>query len=224
MRTIFVLDNEENIRDIISQYLLREGFKVETFPCLESLMQRLQAVFPDMFILDLMLPDQDSFTFYNDISRRSGLPVIFTTVPGAGLEEKIIPETNRYEYLIKPFSPRELVSYVRTVFRHSSLPSLPEEIMEIGNLKINPNDRHTISDGKEVMLTPQEYELLLLLVQQPQRTFTRQELLDRIWGCDYVGEERAVDNLVKRLRKKLKENGSSNNVKTIWGCGYRFDD
>ncbi len=224
MRTIFVLDNEENIRDIISQYLLREGFKVETFPCLESLMQRLQAVFPDMFILDLMLPDQDILTFYNDISRRSGLPVIFITVPGAGLEGKIYLETNRYEYLIKPFSPRELVSQVRSVFRHSSLPSLPEEIMEIGNLKINPNDRHTISDGKEVMLTPQEYELLLLLVQQPQRTFTRQELLDRIWGCEYVGEERAVDNLVKRLRKKLKENGSSNNVKTIWGCGYRFDE
>jgi DNA-binding response OmpR family regulator len=223
MRTIFVVD-EENISFIIRQYLVREGFRVETFSSMEELLMRLEAVFPDMFILDILLASTNNLEFCKDLERRSGLPVLFTTGSRAEVDLIAPLEMDAYEYLTKPFSPLELIAHVRSIFRRSALPVISEEILEIGNLRVNPNDRRTTADAIEVMLTPQEYELLLLLAEHPQRTFIRQELLDRVWGCDYVGEVRAVDNLVRRLRKKLRESGSSKHVRTIWGCGYRFED
>ncbi|HWP96926.1 MAG TPA: response regulator transcription factor [Syntrophomonadaceae bacterium] len=224
MRTIFVVDDEENIRYIISEYLLREGFTVETFGSVEAALARLQSGFPDMFILDIMLPGKDGLEFCRDIRSRSGVPVIFISARGEEIDRVLGLELGGDDYLTKPFSPRELVARVRSIFRRASIPIIPEELLETGNLRINPNDRRITVENSEVMLTPKEYELLLLLAQQPQRTFNRQELLDRVWGCDYVGGNRAVDDLVKRLRKKLRESGSSNNVKTIWGYGYRFED
>lgn len=224
MRTIFVVDDEENIRYIIKEYLAREGFNVETFASVEEVSERLQSGFPDMFILDIMLPGKDGLEFCKDLRTRSGLPVIFISARGDEIDRILGLELGGDDYLTKPFSPRELVARVRSIFRRSAQPIIPEEVLESGNLKINPNDRHISVEGREVMLTPKEYELLLLLASQPQRTFTRQELLDRVWGCDYVGGVRAVDDLVKRLRKKMRESGSNRNVKTIWGYGYRFED
>lgn len=224
MRTIFVIDDEENIRYIISEYLLREGFHVETFASVEDALERLQSGFPDMFILDIMLPGKDGLEFCRDIRSRSGVPVIFISARGEEIDRILGLELGGDDYLTKPFSPRELVARVRSIFRRASIPMIPEEVLTNGNLTINPNDRRITVGNREVMLTPKEYELLLLLVQQPQRTFNRQELLDRVWGCDYVGGTRAVDDLVKRLRKKLRDSGSDKNVKTIWGYGYRFED
>jgi len=224
MRTIFVVDDEENIRYIIKEYLAREGFNVETFASVEEVGERLQSGFPDMFILDIMLPGKDGLEFCKDLRTRSGLPVIFISARGDEIDRILGLELGGDDYLTKPFSPRELVARVRSIFRRSTQPIIPEAVLELGNLKINPNDRRVSAAGREVNLTPKEYELLLLLASQPQRTFTRQELLDRVWGFDYVGGVRAVDDLVKRLRKKMRESGSNRNVKTIWGYGYRFED
>lgn len=224
MRSIFVVDDEENIGFIIDGYLTREGFHVETFSSVEEVTKRLKTGFPDMFILDIMLPGEDGFEFCRDIRQRSGLPVIFISARGDEEDRVLGLELGADDYLTKPFSPRELVARVRSIFRRTSSSIMPEEVLELGNLRINPGDRHTSVEGKEVLLTPMEYELLVLLARQPQRTFNRQELLDRVWGYDYVGGSRAVDDLVKRLRKKLRENGSNRNVKTIWGYGYRFED
>lgn len=224
MRSIFVVDDEENIQYIIKEYLAREGFNVETFASVEEVSERLQSGFPDMFILDIMLPGKDGLEFCRDIRTRSGLPVIFISARGDEIDRILGLELGGDDYLTKPFSPRELVARVRSIFRRLALPITPEATLEIGNLRINPNDRHISVNNREIMLTPKEYELLLLLASQPHRTFTRQELLDRVWGCDYVGGERAVDDLVKRLRKKMRESGSDKNVRTIWGYGYRFED
>lgn len=224
MRSIFVVDDEENIRYIISEYLLREGYNVETFQSVEEVADRLLSSYPDMFILDIMLPGQDGLEFCRNIRSKSGIPVMFISSRGGEFDRILGLELGADDYLTKPFSPRELVARVRSIFRRSSLPAASEDIVELGNLKINPGNRHISVESREIMLTPKEYELLLLLAQQPQRTFNRQELLDRVWGCDYVGGTRAVDDLVKRLRKKLREGGSDKNVKTIWGYGYRFED
>lgn len=224
MRSIFIVDEEKNIRFTIAEYLTREGYKVETFFSPDDVLLRLESGFPDMFILDLMLSGQEGLAFCQDIKMRSGIPVIFLFAHGKETERIQDLQLENEDYLTKPFSPRELVTRVRSIFRRYALPMVPEKNLEIGNLRIKPNDHHTSIDDQEIMLTPMEYELLLLLARQPQRCFNRQELLDRIWGCDYVGDNRAVDSLVKRLRKKLRENGSSKNVKTIWGYGYRFEE
>lgn len=223
VRSIFVIDDED-IRFTISDYLSREGFKTETFASVDEVLVRLQTGFPDMFVADLALPGPNSQLFYHDIKVRSGLPVIFT-VPHDAEDVRLLDlELEAEDYITKPFSPRELLTRVRTVLRRMGLPLVYEEAMQVGNLAVNPNYRNINIDQREVNLTPQEYELLLVLLQKPARTFNRQELLDRVWGYDYVGDIRAVDNLVKRLRKKLRENGSKKNVKTVWGFGYRFED
>ncbi|MEN6348755.1 MAG: response regulator transcription factor [Syntrophomonas sp.] len=224
MQLVFVVDDEENIRYLISEYLLREGFQVETFASAEEVLARLQSGFPDMFILDIMLPGQDGLEFCRNIRKRSGVPVIFISARGDEIDRILGLELGGDDYLTKPFSPRELVARVRSIFRRFANSVVSGEVIDAGNLKIYPGNHRVNVEENELALTPKEYELLLLLVQQPQRTFNRQELLDRVWGYDYVGGDRAVDELVKRLRKKLRQSGASNNIKTVWGYGYRFED
>lgn len=196
---------------------------MEAFSSTEELSLRLVSGYPDMFILDIMLPGKDGLEFCRDIRQRSGVPVIFISARRKTLDRIIGLEIGGDDYLAKPFSPRELIARVRSVFRRTAAPPDPTTFLEAGNLKIFPGDRLVMVEDKEVPVTPKEFELLTLLVQHPKRTFNRQELLDRVWGYDYVGGSRAVDDLVKRLRKKLKEGGSQKNVNTIWGYGYRLD-
>jgi len=223
LNTIFVVDDEENIRLLISQYLQKEGFAVESFGSIEELNFRLESGYPDMFILDIMLPGQDGLDFCRQIRQHSEVPVIFISARRQALDRIMGLEIGGDDYLSKPFSPGELMARVRSVLRRTLTPPNPENYLQAGNLKLLPDDRLTLIDGQEFNITTREYDLLLMLVQHPQRTFNRQELLDRVWGYDYLGSERAVDDLIKRLRKKLKESGSETNIQTIWGYGYRLD-
>jgi DNA-binding response OmpR family regulator len=223
LNTIFVVDDEENICLLISQYLQNEGFVVESFSSVEELSLRLELGYPDMFILDIMLPGQDGLKFCREIRQRSGIPVIFISARRKVLDRIMGLEIGGDDYLSKPFSPRELIARVRSVFRRTQTHTDPQYYLQAGNLKLVPSDRLILIDGEEFAVTAKEYELLALLVQYPQRTFNRQELLDRVWGYDYEGSERAVDDLIKRLRKKLKESGSETNIHTIWGYGYRLN-
>jgi len=223
LSTIFVVDDEENIRLLIKQYLQREGFTVETFNGIEELNHRLQEGYPDMFILDIMLPGQDGLSFCREIRERSAVPIIFISARRKALDRVTGLEVGGDDYLSKPFSPRELVARVRSVLRRTHAPTDSDNSILVGNLKLNPGDRLILIEGQELAITNKEYDLISLLVMHPQRTFNRQELLDRVWGYDYEGGERAVDDLVKRLRKKLKESGSQANIQTVWGYGYRLN-
>jgi DNA-binding response OmpR family regulator len=175
-----------------------------------------------MFILDIMLPGQDGLDFCREIRQQCGVPVIFISARRKTLDRIMGLEIGGDDYLSKPFSPRELIARVRSVFRRTA-PLDSQNYLHAGNLKLIPGDRLILINGKEFAVTTKEYELLALLMQHPQRTFNRQELLDRVWGYDYEGSERAVDDLIKRLRKKLKESGSETNIQTIWGYGYRLN-
>jgi len=223
LNTIFVVDDEENIRLLISQYLKTEGFTVESFATVEELSGRLESGYPDMFILDIMLPGQNGLEFCKEIREKSAVPIIFISARRKALDRITGLEIGGDDYLSKPFSPRELIARVRSVLRRTMVSSTPQKSVQVGNLKLMMGDRLILIDDQEFAVTTKEYELLALLVQNPQRTFNRQELLDRVWGYDYDGSDRAVDDLVKRLRKKLKESGSTTNVQTIWGYGYRLD-
>lgn len=224
LQLIFVVDDEKNIRHLISQYLLREAFQVELFGSAEEVLSRLESGYPDMFILDIMLPGKDGLELCRYIRKRSGVPVIFISARGEELDRVLGLELGGDDYLSKPFSPRELVARVRSVLRRTLFTQYSGEILDAGNIKIHTADRRITIEDNEVMLTPKEYEMLLLFIQHPCRNFNRQDLLDRVWGYDYMGDNRAVDELVKRLRKKLRDCKSTKNIKTIWGYGYRFDD
>lgn len=223
MQTIFVVDDEENIRLLLTKYLQSEGFHVEAFASIEELSRRLTSSYPDMFILDIMLPGQDGLEFCKELRQSSRAPVIFISARRKALDRIAGLDIGGDDYLPKPFSPRELVARVRSVFRRTLAHQHPSACFECGNMKIFPTDRLILINGKPLAITTREFDLLALLVQHPQRTFNRQELLDRVWSLDYMGSERAVDDLVKRLRKKLRESGSESNIKTIWGYGYRLN-
>lgn len=223
MSTIYVVDDQDNIRSLISQYLQKEGYTVESFSSVEELALRLETGYPDMLILDIMLPGQDGLDFCRQLRQSSGIPVIFISARRKALDRITGLEIGGDDYLAKPFSPRELVARVRSVFRRTMVPPDPQDYLLSGNLKLIPGDRIALIAGEELALSAKEYDLLALLAQNPQRTFNRQELLDRIWGYDYEGSERAVDDLVKRLRRKLNDNASETNIETIWGYGYRLD-
>ncbi len=223
MSTIFVVDDQENIRLLISQYLQKEGYTVESFDSVEGMAHRLENGYPDMLILDIMLPGQDGLEFCRDLRQHSSIPVIFISARRKALDRIMGLEIGGDDYLPKPFSPRELVARVRTVFRRTVVPPDRQKYLLAGNLKLLPGDRLVLVDGEELGLSAKEYDLLALLIMYPQRTFNRQELLDRIWGYDYDGSERAVDDLIKRLRRKLNEHNSETNIQTIWGYGYRLD-
>jgi len=223
LSTIYVVDDQDNIRSLISQYLQKEGYTVESFSSVEELALRLETGYPDMLILDIMLPGQDGLDFCRQLRQSSGIPVIFISARRKALDRITGLEIGGDDYLAKPFSPRELVARVRSVFRRTTVPPDPQDYLLSGNLKLIPGDRIALIAGEELALSAKEYDLLALLAQNPQRTFNRQELLDRIWGYDYEGSERAVDDLVKRLRRKLNDNASETNIETIWGYGYRLD-
>lgn len=223
MSTIYVVDDEDNIRLLITQYLQKDGYTVESFSSVEDLVQRLDSGYPDMLILDIMLPGQDGLEFCRNLRERSGIPVIFISARRKALDRIMGLEIGGDDYLPKPFSPRELVARVRSIFRRTMIRPDQQQYLLAGNIKLIPGDRLVVINGQELNLSTREYELLALLIQHPQRTFNRQELLDRVWGYDYDGSERAVDDLIKRLRRKLKENDSQTNIETIWGYGYRLD-
>ncbi len=223
MSTIFIVDDEDNIRLLITQYLENEGFTVESFKNAEELYGRLESGYPDLLVLDIMLPGMNGLEFCRVVRQKSGVPIIFISARRKALDRIIGLEIGGDDYLPKPFSPRELVARVRSVLRRTLNASESKDYLQADNLKLIPNDRLITVDGQEFTVTTKEYELIALLLQNPQRTFNRQELLDRVWGYDYDGSERAVDDLVKRLRKKLKEVGSKANIQTIWGYGYRLD-
>lgn len=221
MKTIFVVDDEENIRNLVARYLAREGYRVETFGSAEEAQARLREAFPDLLILDIMLPGQDGLDFCRELRHKSNVPVIFLSARGDEVDRVLGLELGGDDYVAKPFSPRELVARVRSVLRRTS-GAVPPDRMQVGDLEIYPEARRALAGGAELTLTRKEYDLLLLFARHPQRTFSRQEVLDMVWGYDYFGDTRAVDDLVKRLRKKLRAAGSRVQIATVWGVGYRL--
>jgi DNA-binding response OmpR family regulator len=201
---------------------------VEAFGSAEEIKQRLQNGYPDMFILDIMLPGQDGLELCRELRRQSDMPIIFVSARGDEVDRIVGLELGGDDYLAKPFSPRELVARVKNIFRRTlpgtGRPLGAEQVLRLGMLECHPEERRVLYGDQDLNLTAKEYELLLLFVRHPRRAFSRQELLDLVWGLDYVGDDRAVDDLVKRVRRKLRECGSTVEIETVWGHGYKLND
>ncbi|MDI3281018.1 MAG: response regulator transcription factor [Bacillota bacterium] len=223
---ILIVDDEPKIRRAVEQALQKEGFR-----CLQagdgpSAWRVFQEERPDLVILDLMLPGEDGFEVCRRIRAQSQVPVIILSVKGE-LTDKVAGFTLGVDdYLTKPFSPAELVLRVKAVLRrayaHQSAP-LAGEVIRAGDLIINAAQRSVHRGEEEITLTAREFDLLWLLAAHPGRVFTKEQILDRIWGCDYVGDENVVPVLVRRLREKVEPDPARPRyIQTVWGVGYKF--
>lgn len=223
VKKIFILDDEPDILEIIKKYLVKEGYAVESFSSAESLLESPGFGIADMFILDIMLPgEMDGLELCKQIRKNSNVPIIFVSAKGEELDRIIGLELGGDDYLVKPFSPRELVARVKTVFRRIDARSKGQEPIEHNGLRIIPSAREVLFNDQKIEFTGKEYELLVLLLQNLNSAFSRQRLLDLVWGYDYVGDIRAVDDLVKRVRRKLREAGATVSIATVWGYGYKI--
>lgn len=225
LKTIYVLDDESDILDLIRKYLEKEGYSVAVFSDAEELLRQAERELPHMFILDIMLPgEMDGFELCRRLRQLGDTPIIFVSAKSEELDRILGLELGADDYLSKPFSPRELVARVKTIFRRMDSLGRKQKLIEHKGVRVFPEERRIVINGREADFTAKEFELLALLLKNINRAFSRQELLDLIWGYDYVGDIRAVDDLVKRVRKKLREHDSPVVISTVWGYGYKIAD
>ena len=223
MRLIWVVDDEDNIRELIRRYLEKEGYRTRTFASGEALNRALAVETPDMFILDIMLPGHDGLTLCRQIRERYDIPVIFVSARSEEFDRVVGLELGADDYLAKPFSPRELVVRVNNIFRRMKPAANSEKPLTLENIVIYPEQRKITVNGEETVFTTREFDLFSLFAAEPGRSFSRSLLLEKLWGYDYEGDNRAVDDTVKRIRKKLHEKDARPVLTTVRGYGYRLD-
>ncbi|MBN2557687.1 MAG: response regulator transcription factor [Clostridia bacterium] len=232
-KLIYVLEDEENIRHLIRYNLESSGFRVRCFETGSSLFSALEDAVCDLLLLDIMLPDTDGYEVLAKIrldKRFCNMPVIMLTAKKEELDKILGLEMGSDDYITKPFSVREMTSRIKAVLRRASNnkvaadPVLPERI-ELMGIEILPVSHQVRKDGKRLPLSLKEYQLLEILMSAPGKVFTRDMLLDKIWGYEYIGETRTVDVHIRYLRRHLGDNGPDfKYIDTIRGLGYKFID
>lgn len=225
MKHIFVVDDEQNIRDLIRKYLEKESFQVTMFENAQNVISEINRLMPDLLVLDIMMPGADGLELCREIRKRSEIPIIFVSARDEELDRILGLELGADDYLSKPFSPRELVARIKNVFRRlEKSRQVKSETLTIKDIKVECHRRYIEKNEVELALTTKEYDLLEFLIRNKNMPFTREQLLEKVWGYDYIGDIRVIDDLIKRIRKKLAEAESELEIKTVWGYGYRVDD
>lgn len=219
---IAIVEDDQNIRHIVATYLEKEGFEVDLFDNAEDGLKLWHENPPHMWILDIMLPGMDGYAFCKKIRKTSDVPIIIISAKDEEIDKIIGLELGGDDYLTKPFSPRELVARVRRLFARSyqNIKVENENYIQSGKLSIDKDARKVTWNNQVIEVTVKEFDLLVMLAKNPERAFSREELLTHVWGNDYFGSDRAVDDLVKRIRKKIPDI----NLETVWGHGYRYSD
>lgn len=225
-QTILIADDEAQIREILRIYFEKEGFKViEAADGAEAIVQA-QAGKPDILILDIMMPVLDGLEVCKQVRKISDMPIIMLTAKDDDDDRILGLETGADDYITKPFNTREVVARVKAVLRRSgqSVAVKGKEILEFPNLMINLSEYRVVAFGKQVTFTAKEMELLWCLASNPGIVFSRNQLLETIWGYTYYGDTRTVDTHIKRVRHKLDiHQDSAWDIITVWGVGYKFE-
>jgi len=215
-----VVDDEPNILELVKLYLEREGYQVETVARGSEALSRFPQVNPDLIILDLMLPDMDGFEVCRQIRSKSNVPILMLTARKEDVDKIVGLEMGADDYLTKPFNPRELIARIRAVLRRYQSGQKTGENVALGKLRLD-FARHEVSiDGRPLTLRTKEFALLTAFMQNPGTVFSREKLLEMVWGFDYYGETRTVDVHVNHLREKLADSGV--NIETLRGVGYKM--
>lgn len=220
MPKILIVDDEPNILELARMYLEREGFQVEGVSTGQDALARQAASNPDLIVLDLMLPDIDGFEVCRQIRAKSNTPVLMLTARKDDVDKIVGLELGADDYCTKPFNPRELVARVKAILRRYQAGAKAGEIIEIGKLRIDLTRHEVTISEQPIKLRTKEFALLTTLAQSPGVVFSREKLLDLVWGYDYYGETRTVDVHVNHLREKLTDSGVS--IETLRGIGYKI--
>jgi DNA-binding response OmpR family regulator len=221
---ILVVDDEERIRSIVRSYLQQEGYQVDEAATGEDAVARMREHAPDLVVLDIRLPGIDGFEVLRQVRRTSDVYVIMLTAKTDETDKLIGLEVGADDYMTKPFSPRELVARVRAVLRRSrGTASVDDELLQFEGLEIDLGRREAEVDGAPVDLTSLEFDLLAALTSAPGRVFSRRQLIERVWGWDFFGEDRIVDVHIRNIRKALGDPVDSPRfIGTVRGVGYKF--
>ncbi|MBM6829255.1 response regulator transcription factor [Anaerotignum lactatifermentans] len=220
---ILVVDDDRHIAELISLYLMKDGYdSKEVYDGREALTE-FDSYLPDLVLLDLMLPGMDGYQVCTELRKKSKVPVIMLTAKGETFDKVLGLELGADDYIVKPFDPKELIARVKAVLRRyeAGAGQEDENILHFPDLEINLGNYTVTYHGKNMDFPPKEFELLSFLAQHPNRVFTREQLLDRIWGYEYVGDTRTVDVHVKRIREKMNREDEWG-IRTVWSVGYKF--
>ena len=222
-RNILVVEDDRNISDLIRMYLEKEGFEVRIAYDGGKAVEEFDERTPDMVLLDIMLPVMDGWAVCAHIRERGATPIIMLTAK-SDVDDRITGlEMGADDYLVKPFEMKELMARINAVLRRSEIPDDTKKRLQFDKLVINLDSYELLVDGKQVDTPPKELELLYHLASTPNRVYTRNQLLDEVWGFDYFGDSRTVDVHIKRLREKVEDVSDQWALKTVWGVGYKFE-
>lgn len=224
---ILIVDDDENIAELISLYMTKECFETKIVYDGEAALKEADSFAPDLILLDLMLPGIDGYQVCREVRQKSQTPIIMLSAKGEVFDKVLGLELGADDYLEKPFDTKELVARVKAVLRRykTAAPAVPvsnTKQVTYPDLTINLTNYSVIYKNRNVEMPPKELELLYFLAASPNHVFTREQLLDQIWGYEYIGDTRTVDVHIKRLREKIKDHGTWR-IATIWGIGYKFE-
>jgi len=224
---IMIVDDDNNIAELISLYLTKECFDTRIVNDGESVLREFDIFAPNLILLDLMLPGMDGYQVCRELRQRSSVPIIMLSAKGEIFDKVLGLELGADDYIIKPFDSKELVARVKAVLRrfqpekHAS-ETQTGKVVEYPDLIVNQTNYSVVYQGETVDMPPKELELLYFLAASPNQVFTREQLLDHIWGYEYIGDTRTVDVHIKRHREKIKDHQSWA-LSTVWGIGYKFE-
>ena len=224
---ILIVDDDNNIAELISLYLTKECFETQIVNDGESALSCFNTFQPNLILLDLMLPGIDGYQVCREVRAKSQVPIIMLSAKGEIFDKVLGLELGADDYIEKPFDSKELVARVKAVLRrYTAAPAASTDSdmkkVDYPDLSINRTNYSVIYKGKRIDMPPKELELLYFLAASPNHVFTREQLLDQIWGYEYIGDTRTVDVHIKRLREKIKDHANWS-ISTIWGIGYKFE-
>ena len=222
-RNILVVEDDHNISDLIQMYLVKEGFDVRLAADGGKALEEFGRQVPDLILLDIMLPVMDGWAVCARIREVSKVPIIMLTAKGEVTDRIHGLEMGADDYIIKPFEMKELIARINAVLRRTEIPVDTSKRLSFDKLTIDLDSYALVVDGKQVDTPPKELELLYHLASTPNRVYTRNQLLDEVWGFDYFGDSRTVDVHIKRLREKVENVSDQWSLKTVWGVGYKFE-
>ena len=225
MGKVLVADDDKNICELLRLYLVKEGFQVVLAGDGEEALARFSAENPDIILLDVMMPRLDGWQVCREIRKKSECPIIMITAKGETFDKVLGLELGADDYVVKPFETKEIVARIKAVMRRTGKNAAENDVKEVSydKLVVNMTKYELKVDGKVVDTPPKELELLYHLASNPNRVYTRDQLLDEVWGFEYYGDSRTVDVHIKRLREKLEDVSDKWTLKTVWGVGYKFE-